>query len=105
MDMRKLCLFVLLALLLTACGKPSPAAVTTEPEQKMTGVISETTAPLQTDSSDNGIPWNDPSLIGGSTWQEAYLSVIKKYAAVMCILRGGKPSFTKYTLVRNDRLF
>ena len=75
--MRKLCLFVLLALLLTACGKPSPAAVTTEPEQKMTGVISETTAPLQTDSSDNGIPWNDPSSIGGSTWQEAYLSVIK----------------------------
>lgn len=57
--MRKLCLFLLLTLLLTACGKSSPAAVTTEPEQKMTGVISETTAPLQTDNSDNGIPWND----------------------------------------------
>ena len=57
--MRKLCIFVLLAFLLTACGKSSPTAVTTEPEQKMTGVISETTAPLQTDNSDNGIPWND----------------------------------------------
>ena len=77
----------------------------TEPEQEMTGVISETTALLQTDSSDNEIPWNAPSLIGCSIWQEAYLSVIKKYAAVMCILRGGKPSFTKYTLVRNGRLF
>ena len=77
MNKRKLCIFVLLAFLLTACGKSSPTAVTTEPEQKMTGVISETTAPLQTDSSDNGIPWNDPSSIGGSTWQEAYLSVIK----------------------------
>ena len=77
MNKRKLCIFVLLAFLLTACGKSSPTAVTTEPEQKMTGVISETTAPLQTDGSDNRIPWNDPSSIGGSTWQEAYLSVIK----------------------------
>ena len=58
--MRKLCIFVLLAFLLTACGKSSPTAVTTEPEQKMTGVISETTAPLQTDTSDNEIPWNGP---------------------------------------------
>ena len=75
--MRKLCIFVLLAFLLTACGKPSPAAVTTEPEQEMTGGISETTALLETNSPDNGIPWNDPSSIGGSTWQEAYLSIIK----------------------------
>ena len=75
--MKKLCLFVLLAFLLTACGKSSPTAVTTEPEQKMTGVISEITALLESDSPDNGIPWNDPSSIGGSTWQEAYLSVIK----------------------------
>ena len=37
----------------------SPAAVTTEPEQEVTRGISETTAPLQTDNSDNGIPWND----------------------------------------------
>lgn len=43
----------------------------------MTRGISETTALLETDSPDNGIPWNDPSSIGGSTWQEAYLSVIK----------------------------
>ena len=75
--MRKLCIFVLLALLLTACGKSSPAAVTTEPEQEVTRGISETTALLETDSPDNGIPWNDPSSIGGSTWQEAYLSIIK----------------------------
>lgn len=75
--MRKLYIFVLLALLLAACGKSSPTAVTTEPEQEVTRVISETTAPLETDSPDNGIPWNDPSSIGGSTWQEAYLSVIK----------------------------
>ena len=75
--MRKLYIFVLLVLLLTACGKSPPAAVTTEPEQEMTGVISETTALLETNSPDNGIPWNDPSSIGGSTWQEAYLSVIK----------------------------
>ena len=75
--MRKLCIFVLLAFFLTACGKSSPAAVTTEPEQEVTSGISETTAPLQTDGSDNRIPWNDPSSIGGSTWQEAYLSVIK----------------------------
>ena len=74
--MRKLCIFVLLAFLLTACGKSPPAAVTTEPAQE-TGALYETTAPLETDSPDNGIPWNDPSLIGGSTWQEAYLSVIK----------------------------
>ena len=77
MDMRKLCLFLLLALLLTACVKSSPAAMTSEQEQEVPRGISETTAPLQTDSSDNGIPWNDPSSIGGSTWQEAYLSVIK----------------------------
>ena len=57
--MRKLCIFVLLAFFLTACGKSSPAAVTTEPEQEVTRGISETTAPLQTDNSDNGIPWND----------------------------------------------
>ena len=75
--MRKLYIFVLLVLLLTACGKSPPAAVTTEPEQEMTGVISETTALLETNSPDNGIPWNDPSSIGGSTWQEAYLSIIK----------------------------
>ena len=75
--MRKLCLFLLLALLLTACVKSSPAAMTSEQEQEVPRGISETTAPLQTDSSDNGIPWNDPSSIGGSTWQEAYLSVIK----------------------------
>lgn len=75
--MRKLSLFVLLALLLTACGKSPPAAVTTEPAQEVTREISETTAPLETDSPDNGIPWNDPSSIGGSTWQEAYLPVIK----------------------------
>ena len=75
--MRKLCLFLLLALLLTACVKSSPAAVTTEPEQEVTGVLSETTALLETGSPDIGIPWNDPSSIGGSTWQEAYLSVIK----------------------------
>lgn len=75
--MRKLCIFVLLAFFLTACGKSSPAAVTTEPEQEVTRGISETTAPLQTDGSDNRIPWNDPSSIGGSTWREAYLSVIK----------------------------
>ena len=36
MNTRKLCLFVLLALLLTACGKSSPTAVTTEPEQAVT---------------------------------------------------------------------
>lgn len=75
--MRKLCIFVLLALLLTACGKSSPAAVTTEPEQEVTEALYETTDPLQTDSTNNVIPWNDPSSIGGSTWQEAYLSVIK----------------------------
>lgn len=75
--MKKLCLFVLLALLLTACGKSPPAAMTTEQEQEVTRGISEITALLQTDSSDNGIPWNDPSSIGGSTWQEAYLSIIK----------------------------
>ena len=34
----------------------SPAAVTTEPEQEVIRGISETTAPLQTDNSDNGIP-------------------------------------------------
>lgn len=77
MNTRKLCLFVLLALLLTACGKSSPVAVTTEPEQEVTGALSETTARLQTDNAHNGIPWIDPSSIGGSTWQEAYLSVIK----------------------------
>ena len=75
--MRKLCIFVLLAFFLTACGKSSPAAVTTEPEQEVTRGISETTALLETDSPDNGIPWNDPSSIGGSSWREAYLSVIK----------------------------
>ena len=74
--MRKLYIFILLALFLTACGKSPPAAVTTEPAQE-TGALYETTAPLETDSPDNGIPWNDPSSIGGSTWQEAYLSVIK----------------------------
>ena len=75
--MRKLCLFLLLALLLTACVKSSPAAMTSEQEQEVPRGISETTALLETDSPDNGIPWNDPSSIGGSTWQEAYLSVIK----------------------------
>ena len=60
MNTRKLCLFVLLALLLTACGKSSPTAVTTEPEQAVTRGISETTALLQADTSDNEIPWNDP---------------------------------------------
>ena len=38
----------------------SPAAVTTEPEQEVTRGISETTAPWQTDTSDNEIPWNGP---------------------------------------------
>ena len=38
----------------------SPAAVTTEPEQEVIRGISETTAPLQTDTSDNEIPWNGP---------------------------------------------
>ena len=55
MNTKKLSLFVLFAFLLTACGKSSPAAVTTEPEQEVTGVISETTALLQTDSSNNQI--------------------------------------------------
>lgn len=77
MNTRKIGLFVLLAFFLTACGKSSPAVVTTAHEQEVTEVISETTALLQTDSSNNEIPWNDPSSIGGSTWQEAYLSVIK----------------------------
>ena len=54
--MRKLCLFVLLAFFLTACGKSSPAAVTTESAQEVTGLLTETTAPLQRDNSNNGIP-------------------------------------------------
>ena len=60
MNTRKLCLFVLLALLQTACGKSARAAVTTESAQEVTGLLSETTAPLQTDTSDNEIPWNGP---------------------------------------------
>ena len=55
MNTKKLSLFVLFAFLLTACGKSSPAAVTPAPAQDVTGVISETTALLQTDSSNNQI--------------------------------------------------
>lgn len=55
MNTKKLSLFVLFAFLLTACGKSSPAAVITELEQEVTGLISETTALLQTDSSNNEI--------------------------------------------------
>lgn len=59
MNTKKLSLFVLFAFLLTACGKSSPAAVITEPEQEVNGVISGTTVLLQTDSSNSKVTSRD----------------------------------------------